>query len=371
MPLKLRPLNLAGAILAAGLATASAWAENDVLYRLPPPAIQFVYPGATIEKAVAEALAPIRTYDLDGDGLDAADVDTMETIALTYQRSTLLAHYLPYDLDGDLTLTEPEIRRFMRAQSRDRSESELALGVAQTMRLDRNRDNAVSISEIYSVATLDWRDQNMFRQLQQIMAADPDGDGRMTLAELEALVRAALGGLDANSDGVIDDAEYDANETEILRAHVAAFNPDCRLPRAAAGEELIRAAFSNGLAQPTVTVSGQDGETSLARVYIEPGDRPLYLLLSAWNMILKFEGATTRLKHVVVMTAPVSAVDQPESWAGTGIVGISRDLITFLPASTCTMQSDDITQESYEQENRMIAAAIGAEAPAVIGGNTT
>src|SRR4051812_40082739 len=152
MPLKSRALTLASGMLGAGLATASAWAHDDALYRLPPPAIQWVYPGATIEKAVTEALQPIRNYDLDGDGLDAADVHTAETIALTSQRSILLAHYLSFDLDGDLKLTEQEIRRFMRGQSRDRSASELAQGVAQIMYLDRNRDSVVSLDEIYAVA---------------------------------------------------------------------------------------------------------------------------------------------------------------------------------------------------------------------------
>jgi uncharacterized protein YbjQ (UPF0145 family) len=353
----------------SALAAASARAEDDALSRLPPPAIQWVYPGAPIDKAVAEALQPIRTYDIDGDGLDAADVNTAEAIALARQRSPLLARYLYFDLDGDLEFTEREVRTTMRGDFHGRSDSEVAQVIAQIMVVDRNHDDVVSLGEIYAAAALDWHDQTTFRQLRQLLAADPDGNGRVTLGEIEGLVRAALGGVDANGNGLIDEAEYAAKELEILRAHVAAFNPDCRLPKAAEGEELIRAFFSNGLAQPTVTVAGQDRETSLARITIEPGDRRLYLLLSAYDMILKFEGATTRLKHVVIMGPSRSDVEEQEIWAGTGIVGISRDLVTFLPAAACAMQSDSITEESTERENRMIAAAIEANTPIALGAN--
>jgi hypothetical protein len=360
---------LPGGLLLVALAAASARAEEDALSRLPPPAIQWVYPNAPIEKAVAEALQPIRAYDIDGDGLDAGDVDTAEAIALARQRSPLLARYLYFDLDGDLKFTEREVRTTMRGDFHGRSDSEVAQVIAQIMVVDRNHDDVVSLDEIYAAAVLEWHDQTTFRQLRQLLAADPDSDGRVTLAEIEALVRAALGSVDANGDGVIDEAEYARKEQDILRAHVAAFNPDCRLPRAAEGEELIRAFVSNGLAQPTVTVSGQDRTTSLARVSIEPGDRPLYLLLSAYDMILKFEGATTRLKHVVILGQSLSEVNAAEDWAGVGIVGISRSLVTFLPAAACSMQSDSITRESTERENRMIAAAIAANTPIPLDAN--
>ena len=340
-------------------------AEDDALSRLPPPAIGWVNPGFGIERVIAEALGPIRRYDIDGDGLDATDIKTAEAISLARQRSPLLLSYLYFDLDGDLKISEEEIRTLMHAQRNDGDA--LAQEIARIMALDRNRDGFVTAAEITAIATVDWHDQIDFRQLRQILAADPNGDGRFKPEEMEALVRAALKSVDSDGDGMIDEAEYAAKEQEILRAHVAAFNPDCRPPQAAKGEELTRAFLSNGLAQPTVTVSGQDRETSLARVVIEPGDHPLYLLLSSSNMILKFEGATARLKHVVVMSMAPSELEEAENWAGVGLVGISRDLVTFLPGAACSMQSDSITQESTERENRMIAAAIGAKAPAAVG----
>ncbi len=99
--------------------------------------------------------------------------------------------------------------------------------------------------------------------------------------------------------------------------------PTCALPEAAAADRIVLFGSYEGDGISTVTVAGQDEETTTASVLIEPGADPLYIVLSSFQpSIWRFEGAVTRVARVVV-------------------VGAGQQGVTGIPADRLTDLSDD------------------------------
>lgn len=75
----------------------------------------------------------------------------------------------------------------------------------------------------------------------------------------------------------------------------------CELPAAAPGERIVLVG-SGANALATVTVAGQDEVTQTARVVVESGAEPLYVVLSAYRAtIWRFEGQVERVARLVVV----------------------------------------------------------------------
>ena len=75
--------------------------------------------------------------------------------------------------------------------------------------------------------------------------------------------------------------------------------------------------------------------TNLLDVVIEPGEPPLYLILNAYeSMVWRIQGATGRLKHVIITSGTGPAADRP-----AGVIGVSPRIVTALPRSCMPYQS--------------------------------
>jgi hypothetical protein len=78
--------------------------------------------------------------------------------------------------------------------------------------------------------------------------------------------------------------------------------PARTLPEAAPDDQVILFGAYEGDAISSTTIAGQDEVTVTARVVIEPGATPLYVILtSSEQMIWRFEGAVSRVRHVVLL----------------------------------------------------------------------
>ena len=70
---------------------------------------------------------------------------------------------------------------------------------------------------------------------------------------------------------------------------------------------------------PTVTVNGPDQDGVTARVLIETGSRPLYIILATYDqMIWRFEGDTARIERVVL-----------RGYGAQGLTGVLPELVTI------------------------------------------
>ncbi len=103
----------------------------------------------------------------------------------------------------------------------------------------------------------------------------------------------------------------------------------CYAPPPAAKDTLIFLGGYEGSATSSVTVVGQDGETNAARLIIEEGDSPLYIMAASFEpMVWQIEGAADRVAQFVTGPARIS------EFAGVGVTGLEAGKITFL-ASDC------------------------------------
>jgi hypothetical protein len=376
MPAYPTSLFLGGALLLAASAPALA-DDASPLANLPPNIVQQFRQGIAVEQLVAQALAPIRQFDIDRNGLDATDIDTAEAVDRAGQRASALSRYLRSDLNDDLSITEAELRasiqlQYGRMDAGDDAQrrAQVDKEVQRAMALDVNGDHALSIEEMLATdPRVDRQRQTTYEALRLILRNDANGDGRVTPAELETAVRAAFSEVDRSGDGMIDRTEYAAFRGDLEQAAAATRFAGCKLPRAGAGEEVTMIGMHHGDAQPTVTVTGQDDTTFLARIAVEPGDSPLYLVLTSdLGMVWKLEGQVDRVKHVVVMPVEGRGTDGiNEFWAGAGVLGVSKDTVTFTALGACGAAYYDPASPEAQAMKGQVAKLTGVQAINLFG----
>lgn len=378
MPQFQKRLAVAGA-LALALSAGVAEAQEDVLAGLPSSVVQQLRPGVAIEQVIAQALGPIRQYDLDRNGIDSNDIAIAESVDAAGRRAAQVSTTLRYDLDGDSRVTENEVRRSLEfqqgrqmqqgveeAQRRTMMERQLV----QVLALDLDHDGSISIAEMLSAEdTGNRQPETKYESLRLLLLNDPNGDGRVTPAELEAIVRTAFAKVDANASGTIEMNEYAAYRSELQQIAAANKAAACKLPKAEADERVSVIGMYYADAQPTVTVTGQDDVTFLARIAIEPGTTPLYVVLNSYlGMVWKFEGQIDRLKHVVVMPSGARGTDGSSAgWAGAGVLGLPKELVTFTANGACGDTFYDPASAEGKAMQRRIARATGAGSVDMIG----
>ena len=115
-----------------------------------------------------------------------------------------------------------------------------------------------------------------------------------------------------------------------------AARPQHTLPTASADEQVILFGANGGDAVSRTTIAGQDEETTTAEVVIEPGDTPLYVLLTSYAQVIwRFEGAVSRVSHVVLLGS-----------AAGGVTGIAAERVADL-----TSTSGDLSESFYVSDS--------------------
>ncbi|MCP5074082.1 MAG: hypothetical protein GY947_12435 [Rhodobacteraceae bacterium] len=195
------------------------------------------------------------------------------------------------------------------------------------MVLDPNNDGRIEPHEFAEVATdKRYAARNHGRSVQlefadTLVGFDPNKDGKLTELEAMGILSEALAGLKQN----IPPRRANSHDRRLE-------NPKCKAKPASADAKIISIGSYHGSAIPSVTVAGQDRKTSTSSVYIEKGDKPLYLVAtSLYPMIWRLQGATDRVQHMVV----AGTRHRGEKKIPAGVTGLDRSKITFLPQHEC------------------------------------
>jgi hypothetical protein len=102
----------------------------------------------------------------------------------------------------------------------------------------------------------------------------------------------------------------------------------CTFPTASPDAQVVLFGAYEGDAVPTVTVNGPNEDGVTARVVIESGSTPLYIILATYEqMIWRFEGDTARIERVVLL-----------GYGAQGLTGVSPARVTILTdaaSNTC------------------------------------
>ncbi|WP_209016384.1 EF-hand domain-containing protein [Roseibium sp. RKSG952] len=254
------------------------------------------------------------------------------------QRASSLMPIMAYDLDGDFQISQEEIK----TQShliKHHVRAQLALAQAE---YDRDGDANLNLFELANY--FDDQQEKQFRTdpLDQLFAFDYNKDGKVDVVEISAVVRA-----------IDSDLLNSSKQRNVPSNNKAAAR--CEAPPVPKGHELVLLSGYEGPALSNIALNGQGTPTTAATFIVEPGETPLYVFATAYDPIVwKFEGATDRLKNVVIQ--PRTSQFGP----GAAVSGVKAEAVTFVAPGSCVRKFVTKTGQKLNALSKELAARMSA-----------
>ena len=368
-------LAMVTAAMAVGVNTAPVNAQKqqqdaqkppiNISYDRMVPLLKPLRKGVVREQYVSRIVAPLRSADQNGDGLDIADVERNNTISETFARSRRIREFLQYDYNGDWKLSVEEIVQFSSVTNLEEARKRAERAVAG---FDTNGDGIATLEE----ANMKPRRQRPFQadKLSSLLGLDSNGDGRVVADELVALAEKTFDHFDSNGDGSIDKAEHgEISKVERIATRSAEVRQaGCAFPTASAKAELVflRADYAKRVS--ATFVGSEEKTTSVVDVTIEPGKKPIYLVLgSSSPMVWRAAGATDRIEKAVIGSKdsvnrllPSDKYSQSATSAA-GLIGLPKEKVSVV-GPDCLSQH--FGPSSHDRMNADIVSQIIAKRPA-------
>jgi Ca2+-binding EF-hand superfamily protein len=180
-------------------------------------------PGETLAQYLDTRRGEFRGFDVDGDGaITDADLKLQRQINEAGARAMALNSLLQFDVDGDGVITRAEVETFLAASllkiltSQNGGEvspaerQQFQAGIDQAMAPDTNGDGRIDSAEM-----LAYGEKRAIRYsgnplLWVALTLDENNDGRVTLDEYQKAAEAAFHKVDGDGDGVLSKEEIDA-----------------------------------------------------------------------------------------------------------------------------------------------------------------
>jgi hypothetical protein len=183
---------------------------------------------------------------------------------------------------------------------------------------------------------------------------------RATIATLMSLCLAAPAHAESVVRGTaympIEEADHDA-----AREEARTMGEFCGIPRPARGQRVVLVGAYDGEGMSTVALGGQDVETTVTYVDIEPGPEPLFVVLISYSsMVWVFRGATQRVAHAALMTRSVN--NRPPA---VGAVGLRRERVSIHPA--CYQYFRSVNDRQAHVASEALARTIGRPVDHLVG----
>ncbi|QUS39274.1 hypothetical protein RPMA_10825 [Tardiphaga alba] len=334
--------------------------------------------GASLQQYLAGLRSSFDLADADSDEqLTAHDVDLHATIEAAQVRSHSLG-IMRYDLDGDGFVTEDEIRRGARYESRtilnapsanahDKNAAAANLArmvdtkVRQTLALDVDKDGKISFSE--ATKPLERRGQGwlLSNRVKRFLETDTGSPKTVSWAEFEAAGQDLFRSIDDDKDGTISRQEYVDYSTRAERA-------GCEMPKASANAKVMLLSAYETEALSSVTLGAQETVVHAGRVIVEPGTEPLYVVIPTYAAtIWQFSGATDRIERVVLTSALTGPNGGPPGKRPlVGATGLSRDRLTFFDRSNCLNYFYEMPTSGSLQASGTVRVAAGKAAETTV-----
>jgi Ca2+-binding EF-hand superfamily protein len=346
--------------------------------------------GATLERYLKTLQPELLRLDADANGkLDSTDLESHNSMTQAMFRSSSAGQIMNADLDGDGAVTAPEMRRKLQydrrnlAQNRSAQsiEQEIETQVEKWLQADTNKDGKVSWQEAIEAAkqqpdharAAEYAFGPLFKQLQELT---PQGQSGVTLADLETAATALFRRVDTDNNGTISIDEIEVARRALHRAAaetmrrqaVEPARPNCEVPKASEAAKVVLLGAYETESLSTVALGSQDEVTGVGNVTVEPGNEPLYVVITTYQpTIWRFYGSTNRIERVVVVSqrelAPKDASTRTQL---AGVVGVPADKISF-PKQACVGYFHVAPSTASAQAAGTVKAATG-KSPDVITG---
>lgn len=253
-------------------------------------------------------------------------------------RAEALGAYLWMDLDGDGAVSGAEAATAIETvPEASRPDPDRIMSD-----VDADGNGTMSLDEMVA-ASSGQVDRKMERGdlTRGMLEFDMNGDGGVTARELsEAVKRIAAEPLPPRGRQRSRDTAAERNQ------------PNCTYPRVPADAELVLIGSYEAGGLSPISVSGPDRETNIARIFVEPGDKPLFLIGVSYDPVIwRIEGSVDRVAGILAQRS--GSGEDP----GVGVAGLDRGKVAFLRDFHCL-------EYVYKTEDvgkiRLIAARIAA-----------
>jgi|GEM_PF-2405081 Ca2+-binding EF-hand superfamily protein len=355
----MKKLLVAGAVICiswVGTAQAQKETPSDVypsFSDIPLPLSQGLMGSQYPEKYVSQILEVIRQTARDNSNLTADDIKTIKEKADNDRRRRQVQEIIAYDSNFDGNITRDEIVGVLSSSPGRGNEQFIGNQASRIMDADIDKDGVITTEEMSTIR--DKKDRySSYRYRDDpssFLELDPDGDGKLTIAELTGLAEKAFRTVDVNADGILSRKEMDAIQgtSRQYRDLADRLSPSCTLPKAQAGEKIVFIGVYEGKAVSTMSVAGQEEETNAIPLQIDEGNEKLYIVTSAVTPVIwQLKGNTSRVARIVLAGGSTQK-DTSKNAVGeerinVGVTGVPKDKVTFSRAQDCGMVF------GYEQE---------------------
>lgn len=341
--------------------------------------------GALLQRYLETLRGEFLRLDADGDGkLDTPDLEIHAAAARTMFRSSFAGQIMGSDLDGDGNVTADEMRRKLQYDRRNRGaqnrperqsiEQQIDAQVEKWMQADADKDGKVSWQEAVEAAkrepgyslSIENSFGPMFQQLQELA---PQGKSAVTLADLETAATAFFRRVDSDNNGTISTDELEVMRRALNRVTAETqVRLNCEVPKASEAARVLLLGAYETESLSSVALGSQDEVTGVGNVTIEPGNEPLYLIITSYQpTIWRFYGSTNRIERVVVM-ATIGFAQKGTSTRTplAGVVGLPPEKVTF-PKQACISYFYEVPSTASAQAAAAAKTATG-KSPDVIAG---
>ena len=276
------------------------------------------------DHVLTQLVQALRKLSAD-DVVSPEDFARNNRIAAANDRAARIAGLMLRDVDGDGRVTEDEA-----GESWNRYQALLAAGA------DSNGDGALGLDEAIAHERV-REDVRPHRDLYDIRSFDVDGDGAVALREIEAIVRAVVAAVPESRQQAIAKAVRPPKGAEA-----------CNPPERPDGAAVVLISGTWGTGVSTVALAGLDRLTTVARLVIEPGETPLYLVTRASSAVVwQVTGAVDRVVRLAVQRTDAGT----DAGGGAGVIGVAADKVTFLAPDSCAEPF------AWPDDHRALAAA--------------
>ena len=308
--------------------------------------------GATLPRYLQSLRIELLRLDANGDGaIDAADADLHNAVSAVVYRSNAALVFMNADLDGDGFVTEAELQkkfeydRRMTATGRPEQPdmNQITQEIRTLMAADADKDGRITWIE----ATEFVKKQTNYAsgaesayamQVRQLLPLATDGKMSVSLPEIDAAATAVFASVDTDGNGTISQDELSTARSlsdRDLRKEQA--HLDCGMPAASERSTVVLLGTYETDALSSVALGSQNDVTRAGTIVIEPGDDPIYLVVTSYGpTIWRFQGAVERIERVVVTTARTGLDGfDPKSPPLAGTTGLPAERVTFVRQSGC------------------------------------
>jgi len=298
-----------------------------------------IYNQTPSEAALKKLLKQIyRSFDKNNKGISKSEVELFQKINEAKAKSFTIQNLLASDLDGDLIVSEEELREVWVLEKTSQQIDELANITDFTSEkfqehlefkagYDANKNGIFDPEDFASIKPgyPYQRNDQIFAFLGVLMKNDPNADGVLERTEAEIILSKAY-------------PNYEFGKVAEKQNNASGKYAHCNVPKAGQNTEVIAFGLYSGAGLSTVSVAGTDKTTNIANVFIEPGEHKLFLVLSSYRaLIWSFSGSVDRIEHII-FNAP--NFYNPEGHkvievGATGLNNLGKEKISFIPSGFC------------------------------------